>query len=391
MTAMPANREPSMLDAALDLVRRMNWPVFPVHSMTSRRCTCGKADCASPTKHPRIKDWQKVATTHEGTITNWWSRWPTANIGIVTGAPSGLIVIDVDPRHGGNVSIENLEADHGKLPDTIEAITGSGGRHLLYRHQGGIVRNNANGKLGSGVDVRGDGGYIVASPSLHALGNRYHWELSSQPGDVPLADPPPWLLELIRERSADANASVAAPVDDRIGKGKRNDTLASLAGTLRRRGLDEQKILGTLREVNNRRCDSPLSDDEVTAIARSMGRYKPGADLSAEPRPSPPVEPWRPFPVEVLPEPVRSFVSAGAKAIGCDPSYIALTALVALASAIGNSRSIQLKRGWIEPAILWRGHRRGIGLSQEPRLSSGHAPDPQAPRRETSRAQEGDG
>jgi hypothetical protein len=120
----------------------------------------------------------KDATRDETQIREWWTRWPEANIGIPTGAVSGCDVLDIDPRHGGEISLEELESQYGKLPETAEQLTGGGGRHLLFRHQEGV-----GCKVGilPGIDVRGDGGYILVAPSNHISGRRYAWEESSRP------------------------------------------------------------------------------------------------------------------------------------------------------------------------------------------------------------------
>ncbi|GAG45810.1 unnamed protein product, partial [marine sediment metagenome] len=101
------------------------------------------------------------------------------------------------------------------------------------------------------------------------------------------------------------------------------------------------------------RCKPPLPDDEVEGIARSVARYAPAAEAPAVGEPLPRVLTFQPFPVAVLPEPVRSYVAEGAEAIGCDPSYVALPLLAALAAAIGNTRCVQLKATWTEPSVLW--------------------------------------
>lgn len=86
----------------------------------------------TPGKHPRLTGWQEHATREPEQIRAWGRRWPHANIGGAAGAKSGRVVLDVDPRHGGDVSLELLEHEHGSLPETQEALTGSGGRHFYF-------------------------------------------------------------------------------------------------------------------------------------------------------------------------------------------------------------------------------------------------------------------
>ncbi len=257
------------LDAALSYAAR-SWAVLPLHSVQGGRCACGRRGCDSPGKHPRTPHGVLEATTNADVIRRWWTDWPGAgaNIGIATGAESGLIVLDVDNRHGGDESLRALLADHGPLPATPTVLTGDG-QHVYFAHPGGSVPNRVG--LRPGLDLRGDGGFVVGPPSLHASGRRYAWEASSHPDDVPPAPLPAWLLTAFQP---DGSAK-AEPVAARIPEGERNATLASLAGSMRRRGMDAVEIRAALDAVNARRCDPPLSDAEVARIAESIGRYAP--------------------------------------------------------------------------------------------------------------------
>jgi hypothetical protein len=100
--------------------------------------------------------------------------WPDANVAIATGMESGIFVLDIDPRHGGDKSLEMLENQYGSLPATLKSKTGNGGWHLFFRHPGTPIPNLIS-KIGSGLDIRGDGGYVVAPPSLHQSGAYYQW------------------------------------------------------------------------------------------------------------------------------------------------------------------------------------------------------------------------
>lgn len=170
------------------------WAVLPVHTpLAQRGCSC-EQDCGSSAgKHPRTRHGLKEASRNPDRIWSWWRRWPEANVGIRTGRESGLVVLDVDVRHGGEASLETLEATYDRLPRTLTAHSGGGGRHLYFQHPGGHIPNSA--QLGglSGLDVRADGGYIVAPPSLHQSGQRYTWEESLHP----LEALPGWLCELL--------------------------------------------------------------------------------------------------------------------------------------------------------------------------------------------------
>lgn len=148
-------------------------------------------------KKPAIASWMQYQTERadEATIREWWNKYPDANVGLVTGSISGFIVLDVDGPEGRS-SLEKITARFGVLPATPESMTGKGS-HYLFRHPGGDLRNFA--KRGVNLDFRGDGGYIVAPPSIHPNGETYRWE--QDPGQVPLADPPSWLQELLTNES----------------------------------------------------------------------------------------------------------------------------------------------------------------------------------------------
>jgi len=271
-----AKRLAPLLRAALGCAQRGR-PVFPLHSIRNGRCSCDKVDCESPAKHPRTRNGLKNATTDAKQIRRWWAQWPAANIGLVTGSASGLVVIDVDIHKGGDAGLHALEQRFGALPETLTARTGSGGKHLFFCHPGnGAIIKNAVGFLGaSGVDIRADGGYVVAPPSRNIAGP-YAWATRLKPAALPKN----WLAALIQpptpEDRTRRSTNDAAPGHS-IPKGERNARLASIAGSLRRRGATESTIAAALHAANADQCDPPLPRDEVEAIARSIARYDHGA------------------------------------------------------------------------------------------------------------------
>jgi hypothetical protein len=204
-------------------------------------------------------------------IRRWWETWPDANVAIRTGAVSKLAVLDVDPRHGGVDSLRALD----RLPDTAVAETGGGGYHMLFAHPGGHVKTTAS-SLAPGLDIRGDGGYIVAPPSLHASGKRYAWKL--HPSTTGLAALPE---KLDSGRVQDARVERVEVDPAAIPEGARNATLASIAGTLRRCGLQQEELASALLAVNAHRCLPPLEAAEVRQIARSIARYESASDAKA--------------------------------------------------------------------------------------------------------------
>ncbi|NOZ19568.1 MAG: bifunctional DNA primase/polymerase, partial [Planctomycetes bacterium] len=170
----------TLLDIALEYAQ-LGWQVFPCH----------------PTGHqPLVKRGFYAATTDPDMLKSWWTRWRDAAIGLRTGKQSGLFAMDIDPRNGGDVSLEYLESEHGAMPDTVESQTGGGGRHLLFTWPGRPVPCSV-GRIGSGIDVKGDGGYIILPPSDHESGRQYCWLVGQGPGECEIAEAPAWLLEMI--------------------------------------------------------------------------------------------------------------------------------------------------------------------------------------------------
>src|SRR6516162_3079795 len=165
--------EPSpLLDTALAYAAR-GWHVFPCHTPTTQGCSCTKrAACDDTGKHPRTQHGLKNATTDAAQIRKWWRMWPQANIGVAAGAVSGFVVLDVDSYKGGTESLRDLEQSYRPLPETVQQLTGGGGVHYVFAHPGTPVRNRVE-TLGAGLDIRGDGGYIIAAPSLHTSGKQY--------------------------------------------------------------------------------------------------------------------------------------------------------------------------------------------------------------------------
>ncbi len=157
------------LTAALDYASR-GWHVFPCHSINQQgHCTCkdGPA-CESPGKHPLVPGGFKAATTDPGTIRHWWEeKWAWANVAIATGKISGLVILDVDPRNGGDA--KKLP---GNLPLTPTVSTGGGGEHYYFLYPEDCEVGLHHGLL-PGIDVQGNGGYVLAPPSRHISGKKY--------------------------------------------------------------------------------------------------------------------------------------------------------------------------------------------------------------------------
>ena len=224
-------------------------------------------------KIPLLKDWPNRATTNPDTIRSWWAQWATANVGIATG--QGLWVLDVDPDKGGDDSLRALEAQYGPLPQTPVVLTGGGGSHYYFQHPGLFIGNSV-GKLGPGLDIRTDGGQVVAPPSIHPItGRTYEWEAAHHLDDLPLAPVPQWLLD---KQTAKTGHTTSPKSGETIPEGQRNYALARHAGRLRRSGLNETELEAALCAINRGRCTPPLPDDEVSGIAASVARYPTGDD-----------------------------------------------------------------------------------------------------------------
>jgi len=264
-----------MLRAALAYAE-MGFAVFP---------------CISPGKAPLTEHGFKDATKDAEVIRALWLSHPGANVGIATGAISGIVVLDIDPRHAGDDTLEALEAHYGKLPETPTVLTGGGGVHSYFRHPGGIVSNSA-GKVGQGIDVRGDGGYVIAPKSMHESGNRYLWEVSSRIDQMPLADAPPWLRELMVgaevTRTSDAKRFDPPSI---FQDGTRNEYLYRTARSAHAKfKLNADELLNLLHGINQSRCRPPIDEVELATIANNAATQADRSDFKPPPVVDPDVE-----------------------------------------------------------------------------------------------------
>jgi Bifunctional DNA primase/polymerase, N-terminal len=186
-----------MIEHALKYAR-LGIPAFPIWSVVQRSgrvaCACGR-DCGPNIgKHPigsLVPNGALDATTDPETIKRWFGLWPDANIGVRL---DNFMAADIDPRHGGDHTLVELQNKHGVLPRTRRIKTGSGGWHIIFRVPDGVEISNCNGKW-PGIDIKTGNGYIVAPPSLHASGNRYQTI-----DDIPAVPAPGWLVDLLRKK-----------------------------------------------------------------------------------------------------------------------------------------------------------------------------------------------
>jgi putative DNA primase/helicase len=208
------------------------WNVLPLHSVKDGACSCARGEsCPHPGKHPRTPNGVKNARANRKQIKAWLEKWPDANFGVATGG--GIFVLDVDGQLG-RASLDALQAEHGALPRTVTVKTGKG-RHLYFRCDGVRVGNSA-GRLGEGLDVRGDGGYVVGAGSLHSSGKTYRYAEGCALGDIEVAHAPEWLLDKISD-SKIAGGTEDVPKPNPIPAAKL-DRARHYADAARRRELD---------------------------------------------------------------------------------------------------------------------------------------------------------
>jgi KaiC/GvpD/RAD55 family RecA-like ATPase len=232
----------------------MGWPVFPLVPgeklplLSKKRGGNGVLD----------------ATTDTETVTAWWTANPDANIGLATGRDADLYVVDIDDALG-----EDALLRYGALPPTPESHTGKG-RHLLFAYKGG--RNTA-GRLGPKIDTRGEGGYIVAPPSLHPNGGRYRWV--TPPHKAPVAALPQSIVDQLESVAGSiapegGRASAIDVVMNGVSEGGRNQALTEYVGRLFAKGLRELEVLEVARGVNATKLRPPLDNTEVEAVVNSV-------------------------------------------------------------------------------------------------------------------------
>jgi RecA-family ATPase len=218
-------------------------------------------------KTPSTSHGVKDATLEGGKAHRWWTSRPDANVAVATGAVSGVVVLDVDGDEG-LASLHELLREHGvNLPKTPCASTGKG-MHLYFRHPGGSVGNRVG--IRPGLDLRADGGYVVAPPSVHPSGDTYKWVVGL---DTPFAKLPAYIETI-------AEPAVPHETDEGIvPEGRRNDAAFRDAAGMRRRGMSAPAILAALTADNGHRYAPPLEDEELRHIVASVMRYSPDGEV----------------------------------------------------------------------------------------------------------------
>ena len=258
-------------DAAEYYARELGFAVFPL---------------LPNSKRPAVANGVKDATTDAGVIASGWAQNPSMNVAIACGEPSGgLLVIDIDvDADTGEDGIEFLakwEREHGELPETVSAITGRGGSHLYYRVSG-RMKNSANPDVG--VDIRCDGGYVMAPPSIHPNGNAVEWE--NDPHDYEVAPADENVLAFVEAVRPNGFGKRGKKVDTAkvVKKGGRNNALFKALASARSNGSDDDVMEAFAYAYNASKLDPPLPDDEVRRTLESVLAYEPGnKEVEAKP------------------------------------------------------------------------------------------------------------
>ena len=228
--------------------------------------------CQVRDKRPLVY-WKRYQTGQptEAQIRSWWTTTPAANLALVLG--HGTFALDLDGAGAETL----LEAAGVTLPGNAPRVRTGNGQHVYFASRGAVANRtrllSTNGRKPQ-VDVRGDGGYVLSPPSVHPSGARYLWTVRLE---MPLPPAPEALLHLVQAQSC----PTAGHGEGRIASGERNHTLASLAGSMRRRGMSENAILAALLVENAERCQPPLAEAEVRSIVRSIARYAPATARAA--------------------------------------------------------------------------------------------------------------
>ncbi len=283
--ASSIDTRPSMtlLDAA-GLCAEHNLFVIPVWRAVNGRCPCpGGAQCKSPGKHPAIDSWQTAASTDLTTLRDWFAAPSSYNIGVVCGL-SNIVVIDIDPRNGGQATFEALVSEFGTLPETVTADSGGGGAHYVFRRPLGDLES----KLGKGVDLLRDARQFLVEPSLHPSGGGYRWRIGHAPDDIAIATlPESWIKRIRRQARRQTSSTPQISTDARMDRARKylaklppavsgdsGHTQMFNAVCIAMFGFDLD-IGSTTSVINeyNERCDPPFDDGELAHKLRSAAEH----------------------------------------------------------------------------------------------------------------------
>ncbi len=258
-------RVPDMKVYAKKLIGR-NFKILPLARPKRNQPKSGKR----PLSRHGVKD----ATNNFASFMRLIPEATNFNIGVATGSASGVVVIDIDPRNGGDREFARLLKQLGPLPRTLTCNTGGGGQHHYFKLPSGGLKKKV---MAPGVDLLAEGSYAVAPPSRHVSGRNYLWVRPGPMGQQIASLPDEW-LQFARNGNPAAPAVTKTSDGDVIPEGSRNTELTSIAGKMRRAGMSEADMLAALGGVNDARCCPPLGDEEVARIARNVAQYAVGAE-----------------------------------------------------------------------------------------------------------------
>lgn len=371
----------STLDHALHYAN-LGVPVLPLHTIVDGKCSCGNSSNCKPGKHPYgslVKNGLKDATVDAKKIITWF-KGKSLNIGIVTGRTSGFFVLDRDDRDDGHITLKSWEDENGALPETLIQKTGNGAHYFFKIPEDIEIRNFQGKKNSPGIDVRGEGGYVCATPSKHQNGNHYQWVDCDFMDTEKIADAPEWLINKILNNPGNTKSNKTIDFDsiskipEKIKDGEgRESYLLSLAGKLRSSGLSQDLIERILLDFNQLHIDPPL--DQSTVLEKAKRYQTDGANNITwgnprELKSSLPDVPY--FDFNLLPDVTRNWVRDIAERMQCPPDFLAVGAIVVAGSIIGNKICVQpkeLDNTWLEAANLWGAVIGRPGVMKTPALS----------------------
>ncbi|MBM4222381.1 MAG: DUF3987 domain-containing protein [Gammaproteobacteria bacterium] len=350
----------------------LSYPIIPLYEPNIKgACSCRKTACSSAGKHPRVKNGLKDATTDLAVIKDWWTKWPNANIGLITGQSSNLVVVDIDLKNDGFLSLEQLEKLHGALT-APKVRSGGNGLHFYFSMNEYVdIRNKVN--LLPGIDIRAECGYIVAPPSRHVSGQLYIWESFLE--DIPTI--PDWLLKLLAPSPLNAFEFNHRQGGNLITPGSRNSFLASIAGALLKKQIDSLYIEKILASVNEKLCVPALDASEITSIAQSISKYQSN-DITWDtlidlPTPSFDVPEMH---EALIPNSLREWIVDIAHRMQVPCEFIAIPAIVGISSIIGRKVRIYPKQNdnWVVVPNLWGAIVSRPGTFKSPAMAAALQP-----------------
>jgi len=385
----------STLDHALNYAS-LGMRVFPLHYITpAGACSCGGSSVnpkCKPGKHPfsrLVPHGHRDASSDVEQIREWFTN-TFYNLGLATGWVSGIFVLDRDDRDGGATSLQALEAQYGVLPQTLTQTTGNGAHYVFRQTQELDIKSRA-GNIAPGIDIRANGGYVVAAPSRHENGKFYTWQGEGLPQLDWIAPAPKWLTDLalnpigkqstggIVNTKPAANTGVFT-IPDQISDGQgREDYILRYAGHLRGKGLDQSTVERTLLDYNQLHISPPL--DEEVVLDRSR-RYQQTSANEPEVWPDPTeISASLPgvikFDERLLPDVFAPWIKDIAERMQCPIEYLAVGALVGAGAVVGNRIGVQPKKhdtGWVEVPNLWGAVVGRPGVMKSPALDQVLAP-----------------